>query len=420
MPRGDGPGASAKEITSAMEWCSVDADDARSIGARARMIRDARGKSLRVIAGLAGMSTTQLWRIEHGQYALDSLSEIAALANALQIAPSELVRLPVPAPVNGPTDRAVEAVRSALLAVGRNRPGGQTVPLDALRARVTATLSAHYSCRQDHEVGAALPSLIRDLHTSIAAGRDVARLLELVVLLHSGATPGWLRVAGAPLDLRAQAVQLAHQAARHRDSPAALGLATWGGLHVLLSAGEFNLAQIELDSVTVPTDTPESMQLAGMLALSRSLVAAADSRPGDVAAPLEVAIELAERTGEGNAYWMGFGSTNAGFWRVNVELEAGDYERAAAIAEGLRPEAHPFRGCQAMYWVDYGRALARLRGRHEDAVMALRRGEKISARRVHRNPFAREVLTGLLTRSRRDSPAGRVLRRMAYRAGLPV
>ena len=31
-----------------------------------------------------------------------------------------------------------------------------------------------------------------------------------------------------------------------------------------------------------------------------------------------------------------------------------------------------------MYWVDYGRALARLRGRHDDAVMALLRAEKIS------------------------------------------
>ena len=73
-----------------------------------------------------------------------------------------------------------------------------------------------------------------------------------------------------------------------------------------------------------------------------------------------------------------------------------------------------------MYWVDYGRALARVRGRHDDAVLALRRAERISPRRVHRNPYAREVLTGLLTRSDRDSPAGRELRRMAYRAGLPV
>jgi transcriptional regulator with XRE-family HTH domain len=153
-------------------WCSAELDDAWTIGQRLRQIRSARRKSLRVVAGLAGISKSTLSQVERGERALDSLSEIVALANALQIAPSELMRLPVPAPANGETDSAVVAVRSALMAVGRNRPGGQVVPLDALRARVTATLAAHYSCQRDNEVGAALPDLIRDLHTSIAAGRD--------------------------------------------------------------------------------------------------------------------------------------------------------------------------------------------------------------------------------------------------------
>lgn len=40
---------------------------------------------------------------------------------------------------------------------------------DARGKSLRATLGAHYSCRQDSEVGAALPGLIRDLHTSIAA-----------------------------------------------------------------------------------------------------------------------------------------------------------------------------------------------------------------------------------------------------------
>jgi hypothetical protein len=106
-----------------------------------------------------------------------------------------------------------------------------------------AMLGAHYSCRQDSEVGAALPGLIRDLHTSIAAGRDVAELLDLPGLLHTSATLGWLRLAGALLDLREQAALLVHQAAQPRDTPAALGLATWGGLHVMLSAGEFGLSR---------------------------------------------------------------------------------------------------------------------------------------------------------------------------------
>lgn len=398
---------------------SVDIGDARTIGARLRQIRRARDKSLRVIAGLAGMSATHLWRIEHGERALD-LSEIATLADALQIAPSELIKLPIPAPANGHTDSAIKAVRRALRAVSHGRPGGQVVSVDTLRTRVTAAVTAHTRCDQEHQVGAALPALIADLHTSISAGRDTAELLDLAVFLHVGATTGWLRVAGAELDLREQAVLLGRQAAHDRDTPTALGLATWGGLHVMLIDGATDLALAELDATTVPTSSAESMQLAGMLALSRSLVAAADHRLGDVEAPLEFASELAERTGEGNAYWMGFGPTNVGCWRLATAVQLGDHEHAVAIAERLHPELHPQPGSQALYWVHYGRALSRLRGRRDDAVKALRQAELISPHQVQRDPLARDIVGELLARTHRDSPVGRELRRMAARAGLPM
>jgi transcriptional regulator with XRE-family HTH domain len=68
----------------------VDVEDARTIGRRLRQIRKSRGKPLVVIAGLAGMSKSQLDRIERGEVALDRLSEIVALANALQIETAEM------------------------------------------------------------------------------------------------------------------------------------------------------------------------------------------------------------------------------------------------------------------------------------------------------------------------------------------
>ena len=58
-------------------------------------------------------------------------------------------------------------------------------------------------------------------------------------------------------------------------------------------------------------------------------------------APLEHAAELAARTGEGNAYGLGFGSTNVGVWRMSVALESRDVTQAASVAEGLRPELLP-------------------------------------------------------------------------------
>jgi transcriptional regulator with XRE-family HTH domain len=387
------------------------------MGRRLREIRHARGTSLRVVAGRAGISPAYLSQLETGTRALDRHSMIVALADALGTSPPELTRLPVPAPGNGGVDSAIEAVRQALLAVGHQRPGGQVVPVEALGARIAATVDAHCRCDRPGEVGATLSVLVRDLHSSIAAGRDTAELLDLAVLLHTQVTVGWLRVVGAPVDLRSQAVVLARQAAQKLDTPTALGLAVWGGLHVMITAGTFDLALAELDAVTVPTDTPESTQLAGMLALSRSLLAAVDSRPEDVAAPFEHAVELAERTGEGNAYGMGFGPTTVGLWRMYSQLDVGDYAQAVRTGDGLHPEVHLSLLAQADYWVTYGRALTRVRSRRGDAVMAWQRAEEISPYRLYRDLFATDVIAELIARSREDS-MNRELRGMAHRAGL--
>ncbi|MGH3794355.1 MAG: helix-turn-helix domain-containing protein [Pseudonocardiaceae bacterium] len=396
----------------------MDAEEARTIGRRVRQVRYARRKSLRVIAGLAGMSTTMLHRIEAGQRALDSRSETVALANALEVAPTDLVSLPVPAPADGEADSAAEEVRLALMGVNHRHPDGEVLTLDALREQVGALADAGNEGDQEL-IGRELPALIRNTHTSVTDGRDVAELLDVVVALHTQVTIGWLRTAGVSIDLREQAALLARNAAEERGTLTVMGLAAGAAVRVMLSTGAFDLAQAELDSVTMPTNTPESTQLAGMLALFRSLVAASDGRQGDVEAPLEYATELAQRTGQGNAYWMGFGPTNVGLWRMAAALEVKDYDRAVAVAEGLNPREHPSHERQATYWMDYGRALARLNGRHEDAVRAFRTAERLFPMRVLRNPFVREVLAELLTRSRRDA-VGRELRGMAYRAGLPV
>jgi hypothetical protein len=52
--------------------------------------------------------------------------------------------------------------------------------------------------------------------------------------------------------------------------------------------------------------------------------------------------------------------------------------------------------------------------------MALRRAELIHPQKVHRDLMVRDVIAELVARARRDSPLGRELRGMAYRAGLPV
>jgi transcriptional regulator with XRE-family HTH domain len=71
---------------------SAASDEAREIGLRIHRIRMTRGTSLRVIAGLAGMSASTLHRTEHGQRDL-TVAELVALAGALRIDPAELTML---------------------------------------------------------------------------------------------------------------------------------------------------------------------------------------------------------------------------------------------------------------------------------------------------------------------------------------
>ncbi|MGH4015257.1 MAG: hypothetical protein ACRDSL_15305 [Pseudonocardiaceae bacterium] len=65
-------------------------------------------------------------------------------------------------------------------------------------------------------------------------------------------------------------------------------------------------------------------------------------------------------------------------------LQAGDPDHAVSIAQDVHPERHPFLFGQAQYWVHYGEALARLRGRADDAVRALRTAEDIFPTKVRR------------------------------------
>jgi len=194
---------------------TTDDEDGYTIGRRLRLLRHARGKSLAVIAGLAGISESYLSMLERGERVLDRRSLIVALANALRVAPSELTLLPVPAPGDGVADAAVDALRVAMQAVSLGVPDSQVQPVEQLSARVHAVLDAKQRCRHA-EVGMVLPGLIRDLHTSINAGREDAELLRLAVALHTQGTQAFLHGVGAPSDLCWAAARLGAERRQHR------------------------------------------------------------------------------------------------------------------------------------------------------------------------------------------------------------
>lgn len=387
------------------------------VGHRLRQIRHARGKSLAAVAGLAGISPSYLSRLENGQRALDRRSLIVALARALAVAPADLAG-EVITPHTPVEEPRLGAVRHALLAAQLGSPQGPARPVQELADRIGGLLESQQQCRHD-AVGAVLPELIHAAHATERAGRDTRRVRHLITLLHVQGTQAWLRDVGAPLDVGWQAASLAARAAEAVDDPMTQGVAAFGTAHALLAAGAFDLAGGVLARVRRDTSTFAGKQITGMLCFTDSLLAVAEGRRGDSRAALDQAADLAERVGEGNALWFGFGMSNVATWRMAVALEAGEHAEAVRIAESANPAAIPSPQRQAAYWADYGRALSRVRGRRADAVAALRRAERISPNRVRRHPFTWTTLAELLARSR-DDAAGRELRGMAFRAGLPI
>ncbi|MGH3815556.1 MAG: helix-turn-helix domain-containing protein [Pseudonocardiaceae bacterium] len=397
-----------------------DEDTARTIGWKLQRIRDARGKTLRVVAGLAGMSTSTLHRIEHGEHAV-TLSEIVALANALEVAPSELTKLPVPAPANGHTDSTTEAVRLALDAIDVERPGGVVLPVAVLRDQVARIHAQRRACRFA-DVATDLPGLIRNLHTTLGTGADRDELLDLGVYLHVHVTRLWLTAAGAPDDLVRRVVFLVRRLAQERDEVIALGMAGFAVADVLLWGGAFQVGKAELDALSLPPATADTAGLVGLITTTHALAAVLEGRPGDAAAPMDAAAEVAERfgeSGEADAQGFVFGPVDVGIIRMSHALEVGDPDRAVSIAQDVHPERHPFPANQAHYWIHYGRALVELRGRVDDAVRALRTAEDIFPTKVRRDPVVREVVATLLPGARQDA-VGMELRGLAYRAGVTV
>ncbi|HWR48000.1 MAG TPA: helix-turn-helix transcriptional regulator [Pseudonocardiaceae bacterium] len=401
------------------EGAAMDVEHARTIGGRLHRIRNARSKSLQVIAGLAAMSKSTLHRIEHGQRAV-TLSEILALANALEIAPSELTRLPVPAPANGHTDSTTEAVRLALDAIDADYPEGLVLPSAALREQVAQIYAQHLAC-QFAEVATTLPGLIRNLHTTLATGTDHVELLDLAVYLHVHVTRMWLAYVGAPTDLVRRSAFLARRLAQERNETTTLAVAEFGVANVLLG-GALELGRAKLESITLPPTTATTAGLVGFVTAGHATAAALERRYDDMAAPMDAAADVAERFGathEVDSLGFSFGPVNVGLSRMWQALEAHEPDQVARIAAEVDPERNPFPVNRSVYWVHVGRALAQLRGRHDDAVRALRTAENIFPTMVLRDPEVRETIATLLPGTRRDA-IGTELRRMAHRAGLPV
>lgn len=413
----------------------MDEEQARRIGERLRSARRQRGMSLRNLAGLAGVSVGQLSMVENGRRLLDRSSHITALAEALQIAPSELTGQPF-APVDphaSAAHEAIPALRLALMGITMatppdRRPPG--VPAAVLAERV-ATANRLYHAAEYGTLAAGLPALLADLHAAAEAAVGAARreLLKLLADAYHPACTLLLKNLGYT-DLAFIAVTRAAEPIAELDDPVYSALSGFFHTHVLMSAGSPTqaLAQATAAANTLEAHltSPDAHALLGELHLISATSLTQDrQRPGkaraaEVRGHLAEAANLAGRTGETRAWHLNFGPTNVGIHQVSLNTDLGLHGAAVTAGGGVHPEAlEQAPGRQAAFHADLGRSLAHLRGREADAVVALLTAEQIAPQRIHANAPVRNTVE-FLTDRQLPARTARDLRGLAHRIGLPL
>jgi transcriptional regulator with XRE-family HTH domain len=407
------------------------------IGRRLRSARLRRGMSLRTLAGLSGLSTSFLSMVENGQRHLDRTGHINALAEALQVAPAELLGQPYPpaGPASGTAHEAVPAIRLTLMGAHslQDSAPAAVMPTPALAERVTRANRLYHAC----EYGAlahALPDLLTDLHAAVAAASPQQRpgVLRLTAQAYYPACTLLLKSLGYT-DLAFLAVTRAADVTAELDDPSYSALSGFFHTHVLMAAGspdqayahaeqaadlvETNLHDQATGRDRAPLALLGELHLIRATALTQQVHRPGSDRTDQVRAHLREAHTLAARTGETRAWHLNFGPMNVGIHQVSLHTDLGLYGRAVHAGQTLRTAITAPPGRTAAFHTDLGRARAHQRGQHTEAVAELLTAERTAPERVHASAAVRQTVSALLSRPL-PAHTTRDLRGLAHRIGL--
>jgi hypothetical protein len=313
----------------------------------------------------------------------------------------------------------MQAVRRALLEADLANPSEIGArPIAQLAAETELVCALRVRCDY-FGVTRLLPRLLLELHVA-SLGPDRRLALELLVQATYTAS-SVAKYLGYPADAWVGAQQCRETALTLED-PVLTGFSAFATTHAAMACGSFNRAQIlarqAVDDLGASLGTVGSLETLGMLQLTAGYAARAAHRADESADWLDEAERLADRTGETNTLDMAFGPTNVRLWRISVEVDGGDPDRAARIASETKPTLVSSPNRRAAFYTDTARALIQLRNDRK-AVRMLLTAEALAPQQVHSSPLVRESARVLLERARGEA-GGTELRGLCERLGLPV
>jgi transcriptional regulator with XRE-family HTH domain len=394
---------------------SVDAEEARTIGQRVRMVRRRRGMSLDLAAGLAGISKPYLSMLERGERWFSRRGLLEDLAGALGCSVADLTGQPY-LPPDRESGHAKLVIRQ--IEYGLNEatlddvPDLRPQPLESLRAWAleTAGLRDTAQYRPSGEgIGAALVDL--QVHIAVSGGR--ARQEAAALLVHVAYHAFVLATTFGYLHLAQLAARRATDAARIAQRPELEAFAMFARAPSVARNGGRSRAARMLDRAIADTDALTVIrdddtlgaETFGLLNLMGAHLAARDHDTDIAEAKLDEADRVAVLTGERNGFRQHFGPTNVRLWRVAIGVELG---QGPAVAERVTREPINLDALGdskdriAALEFDLARSWAQADGaRDTQAIRHLDAADRLAPVRLRNDPLARDLVLTLDRRARR-------------------
>lgn len=397
-------------------------DDTTFIGQRVRQYRRAQGMSQQQLADLIGKDRSYVGHIEGGRAPVQRRETLYALADALSASVAQLTGQPYE-----PVDRqqvaaraAVTRIQHALMAEGTEVFPGGPRPIADLEAAADEALSLRM--RGDYvALGNLVPNVITDLHAHLQAGDEAAAAALTRVTF--AAAMGLKELGQTPLAWIAATAS--RTAARQTGDGTAVAASEFVRSQVLLAdAATARAAQAAAAAASALDGSDgDALQIRGMLHLQAALchTVLAKQQHGDTgqlataAEHYREAQQLAERTGEGQAYRLRFGPANVAVWGLSLAVERDEPGRVPYIASGIDQRQVDTPNRLSRFFIEQGRAFWR-DGKPDKALGMLLRAEHAAPHHVRTRPVVRE-LAGFMLRGQRQKLASGRLGEFASRVG---
>ncbi len=403
----------------------MDLDPALPVGKRIKQLRERRGLSRAVVAGLCGRSESWLKKIEQGTRQAVRLPMLLRLAEVLRVDDlTELTGQHVPLAVYGkPTHEATPMLQQVMMTY----PLGAVPAVDAdrlpsvseLQGRRDDAVTLWRTSRYPRaEVGALLPSLLmqtqQTVRVLVGAQRPAAEaVLAGTYLL----VQKFLSYQPVP-ELVFLAADRGMMAALEADDPVAIARSAWYLARVFQDSGQLDRAErvvkdtAELLRPGLDGGSTEYRAMWGSMQLAMGMTAACDYDFGTAWRVWDMAEEIARSLGEDYCHpWNGFGPVDMQVKGVSIDVALGRYGDAARRAETIEVDSIRSPSSRSRYLVEVARGYL---ARRDDVSKAYQESPEM----VKHGQFGRGVTQELVERN--HSMVKSDVRALADKIGLPT